>query len=66
LHRNVNTQRTYSGRIPPESSAIIGKLGKDEVREALAAVYGKYTEGFGTPDLLEARVLLEELAVVSW
>ena len=36
---------------------------KIEAREALAAVYGKYTEGFATPDLVEARALLSELSV---
>ena len=35
-----------------------------EAREALAAVYGKYTEGFRTPDLVESRELLEELGWV--
>ena len=32
-----------------------------EARELLAEVYGWFTEGFDTPDLQEARVLLEEL-----
>jgi len=32
-----------------------------EARELLAPIYGWFTEGFGTPDLREARVLLEEL-----
>ena len=36
----------------------------DREHEALAAVYGKYTEGFATPDLVESRELLEELAGV--
>jgi serine/threonine protein kinase/predicted ATPase len=31
-------------------------------RDTLAAVYGTYTEGFMTPDLVEARALLETLA----
>ena len=31
-------------------------------RAALAAVYGTYTEGFTTPDLVEAGALLEALA----
>ena len=35
---------------------------RDEARAALAAVYGTYTEGFTTPDLVEARALLEALA----
>ena len=33
-----------------------------EARAALAAVYGAYTEGFTTPDLVEALALLEALA----
>ena len=35
---------------------------RDEARAALAAVYGAYTEGFTTPDLVDAKVLLESLA----
>jgi len=34
---------------------------RDEARAALAAVYGTYTEGFTTPDLLDAKELLETL-----
>jgi predicted ATPase len=33
-----------------------------EARQALAAIYGTYTEGFTTPDLMESKALLEELA----
>src|SRR5262245_259977 len=33
-----------------------------EARELLASVYGWFTEGFDTADLLEAKVLLEEFA----
>ena len=33
-----------------------------EARELLAPVYGWFTEGFDTPDLLEAKALLEELS----
>jgi predicted ATPase len=32
-----------------------------EAREALSAVYSIYTEGFTTPDLVEAKALLEKL-----
>jgi predicted ATPase len=32
-----------------------------EARDLLAPVYGWFTEGFGTPDLKEAKALLEEL-----
>ena len=34
---------------------------RDEARAALAAVYGTYTEGFTTPDLVEAGALLATL-----
>jgi predicted ATPase len=37
-----------------------GKLG--EARDLLAAVYGWFTEGFDTPDLKDAKALLDELA----
>ena len=33
----------------------------DEARDALAAIYGTYTEGFTTPDLADAKVLLNQL-----
>ncbi|MEE8455217.1 MAG: AAA family ATPase, partial [Limibaculum sp.] len=33
----------------------------DEARDLLAPVYGRFTEGFDTPDLIEAKVLLDEL-----
>jgi predicted ATPase len=33
----------------------------NEARDALAAVYGTYTEGFTTPDLVDAKALLETL-----
>ena len=35
---------------------------REEARELLAPVYGWFTEGFDTPDLKEAKALLEELA----
>ena len=35
---------------------------RDEARGLLAAIYGTYTEGFTTPDLVEAQKLLETLA----
>src|SRR5262245_16961663 len=35
---------------------------RDDARAALAAIYGTYTEGFTTPDLVEARALLDALA----
>jgi serine/threonine protein kinase/tetratricopeptide (TPR) repeat protein len=35
---------------------------RDEARSALAAVHGTYTEGFTTPDVVDATALLEALA----
>ena len=40
-----------------------GKRG--EARELLAPVYGWFTEGFDTPDLKDAKALLEELTGTS-
>ena len=34
---------------------------KAEARELLAGIYGWFTEGFGTPDLIDAKALLVEL-----
>ena len=34
----------------------------DEARELLAPLYGSFTEGFDTPDLKDAKALLDELA----
>jgi predicted ATPase len=34
---------------------------RDDAHDALASVYSSYTEGFTTPDLIEARALLEVL-----
>jgi len=39
-----------------------GRLG--EARDFLAPVYGWFTEGFATPDLKEAKTLLDELAAL--
>ena len=33
-----------------------------EARDLLRPVYGWFTEGFGTPDLRDARALLDELS----
>ena len=35
---------------------------RDEARKALTAVYASYTEGFATPDLVDAKALLETLS----
>jgi predicted ATPase len=35
---------------------------RDAARELLAPVYGWFTEGAGTRDMIEAKALLEELS----
>jgi predicted ATPase len=44
---------------------FLSKDRRDEARAALAAVYDTYTEGFDTPDLVDASALLESLAADS-
>jgi predicted ATPase len=42
---------------------LLGELGRRaEARDLLAPVYGRFTEGFETADLKEAKVLLDEFA----
>ena len=40
----------------------LGRGQREEARQMLAAIYGWFTEGFDTPDLMEARALLEQLS----
>jgi predicted ATPase len=49
------------------AAASLARLRRDqgrraEARDHLAPVYGWFTEGFGTPDLKEAKALLDQLA----
>jgi predicted ATPase len=48
------------------AAASLARLRRDqgrhaEARDRLAPVYGWFTEGFDTPDLKEAKALLDEL-----
>ena len=48
------------------AAASLARLRRDpdhraEARDLLAPVYGWFTEGFTTPDLKEAKALLDEL-----
>jgi len=50
-------------RVAMSLSRVWRQQGKrDEARQMLADIYGWFTEGFDTADLLEAKTLLEELA----
>ena len=45
------------------ASLLNGQGRRDEARDLLVPVYGSFTEGFDTPDLQEAKALLDELGV---
>jgi len=40
---------------------LIAQDGRDEARAMLAEIYGWFTEGFDTPDLKDAKSLLDQL-----
>jgi len=54
----------YAGTRDPHAQPRLWRdQGKrDEARDLLAQVYGWFTEGFDTPDLKQAKSLLDELA----
>jgi predicted ATPase len=42
---------------------LLARQGKrDEARQLLSDAYGRFTEGFDTADLRQAKTLLDELA----
>ena len=46
----------------PDASRSPQRLLNREARELLAPIYGWFTEGFDTPDLREAKALLDALS----
>ena len=55
--------KSWELRAAMSLSRLWQKQGKrEEARQLLAEVYGWFTEGFDTPDLKEAKALLEELS----
>jgi predicted ATPase len=53
------------------AAASLARLRRDqgspaEARDLLAPVYGWFTEGFDTQDLMEAKALLDELGGTGW
>jgi predicted ATPase len=68
LHRALEVARSQSAksfelRAATSLARLWQRQGKrDEARELLQPVYSWFTEGFGTPDLKDAKALLDELA----
>jgi class 3 adenylate cyclase/tetratricopeptide (TPR) repeat protein len=64
----INVARQQSAKLwELRASTSLARLWRDqgkctEARDLLAPIYGWFTEGFDTPDLKEAKGLLEELA----
>jgi len=55
--------RGYELRAATSLARLWGEQGRrGEARDLLAPVYGAFTEGFDTPDLKDAKALLDELA----
>jgi len=55
--------KSYELRAATNLARLWGEQGRrKKARDLLAPVYGWFTEGFDTPDLKEAKALLEELA----
>jgi predicted ATPase len=68
LNEALRIAREQGARSFQLRSAIVlarlwGEQGRRaEARDLLAPIYGGFTEGFDTPDLKEAKVLLDELS----
>ena len=54
--------RSWELRSAASLSRLLGRRGTREPAQSLREVYGRFTEGFDTADLREARSLLDELA----
>jgi len=54
--------RSWELRATTSLARLLQSQGRiDEAREMLSAIYGWFTEGFDTPDLLDAKALLEHM-----
>jgi predicted ATPase len=66
--RAIEVARRQGAKLWELRTAVsLGRLWKkqgkhEEARQMLSETYGWFTEGFDTPDLMEARALLEELS----
>ena len=67
-HKALSIAREQEAKLwELRAAASLARLWRDQGREAeardlLASVYGWFTEGFATPDLKEAKALLDDLA----
>ena len=56
-------QKSFELRAAMSLARLWQRQGRnEEARRALADIYGSFTEGFGTADLMTAKALLDELA----
>ncbi len=68
FHRAVEVARRQQAKsLELRATVSLGRLWqaqgrREEAHQLLAEVYGWFTEGFDTPDLQEAKALLEELS----
>ena len=68
FHRAIEVARRQSAkslelRATISLARLLDKQGRrDEARRMLGEIYGWFTEGFDTPDLKDAKALLEELS----
>jgi len=54
--------KSWELRATASLARLLAKQGKrDEARTMLAEIYGWFTEGFDTADLIDAKALLDEL-----
>ena len=59
----IQSARSLELRAAVSLSRLLESQGRrDEARTMLADIYNWFTEGFDTPDLKDARALLEELS----
>ena len=63
LARNMSA-KAWELRAAMSLARLLAQQGRrDEARTMLAEIYSRFTEGFDTPDLKDAKALLEELGL---